>query len=194
MRARFAALGAALLLLAGCSDEGNTIGEQAMRGDNDSYASPDEGLVQQVPEQDRSITIDLAGTTLEDEEWSSQDARGGVLVINVWGSWCPPCVAEADELQSAYAHFVDAGEPVQFIGINERDSVGTAKAFQDGRNITYPSLQDDGGAARVSLQGTVAGAIPATLVLDREGRVAARVLGPLTEATLVAMVQDVLAE
>lgn len=182
------------LLAAGCGGEGNTLGEQAMRADNQNYAEPEDALVQQIAEQDRSITIDLAGVTLEGEDWDSQDARGEVVVINIWGSWCPPCVAEAEDLQAAYQHFIDAGEPVRFIGINERDPVATAKAFQDGRGVGYPSLRDDGGQARVSLQGTAAGAIPATLVLDTQGRLASRVLGPLTQATLVAMVEDVLAE
>lgn len=191
LRCTLVAVLAGVLLTAGCAGGGNTVEAEARRGDA-GYISGD-GTVQQVQPADRSVTIDLAGTTLEGQEWSSATTRGQVLVINVWGSWCPPCQAEAPDLQAAYQHFTDAGEPVQFIGVNDRDGVDTALAFQRAEGIGFPSLADDGGQTLVSLQG-MANARPSTLVLDVEGRIAARVLGQVDEATLRGLVEDVLAE
>lgn len=183
--ALLAALG---LALAGCSDE-DSIAEQAKQGTQQGYVSGD-GRVQAVPPDERDLTLQIEGTTLEGQEWSSQQLRGSVVVVNVWGSWCGPCQAEAPDLQAAYEHFEESGEPVEFIGVNHRDSVETALAFQRAEGIGYPSLRDD-GSTLLDLQG-MANARPSTLVLDTEGRLAARVLGQVDEPTLRGMVEDVL--
>lgn len=187
-----AVLLAAGVALAGCGSDANTIAGQAMQGDQKGYISGD-GTVQTVPPEEREITIELTGTTLEGEPWDSADARGSVLVINVWGSWCGPCKAEAKDLQAVYEHFISAGEPVEFIGVNDRDSQPTALAFQEAEGIGYPSLVDDGGRTLVALQG-MANARPSTLVLDEQGRLAARVAGQVDESTLRGLVEDVLSE
>lgn len=184
------ALAAALALATAACSGGNTIAEQARQGEQLGYLSGD-GTVQTIAEGQRDTTIALDGTTLEGQDWTSLDARGSVVVVNVWGSWCGPCKAEAPDLQAAYEHFAEAGEPVQFIGVNHRDSVATALAFQRAKGIGYPSLEDD-GQTLLDLQG-MGNARPSTLVLDAEGRLAARVLGQVDEATLRGMVEDVLA-
>ncbi len=178
--------------LAGCTDDPNSIAEQARAGDDKNYIVGD-GSITAVGAGQRETRIDLEGTTLEGEPWSSQGSRGEVLVINVWGSWCPPCRDEADDLETVFAEFDIADEPVQFIGVNDRDSVPTALAFQKAKEVTYPSLEYDGGQTLTQLQG-LANARPSTLVLDEEGLVAARVLGPVDASTLRALVQDVLDE
>ena len=86
-----------------------------------------------------------------------------------------------------------AGQPVQFMGINYRDGVETARAFLRANKITYPSLEDDGGRTLLALRGK-ANTTPTTLVLDRRGRIAARVSGPVTVTTLSGLVNDVLGE
>lgn len=194
VRAKLAAgVVAVALLAAGCSGEDtDSIRDQARQGDDLGYVAGN-GVVQQIPPEGREITIELTGTTLEGEEWTSVDVRGEVLVVNSWGDWCAPCHEEADDLQATYQSFVDAGEPVQFMGVNVRDSVETARAFHRRYDITYPSLMDDGGQTLVALQG-MANLQPTTLVIDREGRIAARVTGAVDQATLTGMVEDVLAE
>ncbi len=180
------------LALAGCADDPNSIAEQARAGDDKNYIAGD-GSVTVVGSPQRESVITLEGTTLEGAEWTSQEARGGVLVINVWGSWCAPCREEAADLQEVYAGFSEAQEPVQFIGVNDRDSVPTALAFEKAQGVEYPSLEFDGGQTLTQLQG-LANARPSTLVLDQEGLVAARVLGQVDASTLRALVQDVLDE
>ena len=133
----------------------------------------------------------MTGTTLTGSPWKLSTERGKVVVLNVWGSWCAPCVKEAPDLEAAWQRLRD--KPVQFMGLNTRESTGNAAAFLSSRNITYPSLSDDGGRNLLALRGRAA-TVPTTLVLDRQGREAARVLGPLTASTLTGLVTDVLAE
>jgi len=185
------ALGLALLLSA-CGGDENSIAEQARAGDDKNYIAGD-GSVTVLGPQDRQTEIELSGRTLEGEPWSSEQARGEVLVINVWGSWCGPCQAEAPDLNEVYAELEEAGEPVRFIGVNHRDSVPTALAFQRAKDVQYPSLEDDGGETLTQLEG-LANARPSTLVLDRSGMVAARVLGQVEASTLRTVLADVLAE
>jgi thiol-disulfide isomerase/thioredoxin len=130
---------------------------------------------------------------MQGTQWKVADARNHVLVLNVWGQWCGPCVAEMPHLQQVWEQLSAAGKPVQFMGVNERDGVETASAFLRANKITYPSLQDDGGATLLALRGK-ANTTPTTLVLDRQGRIAARVSGPVAAATLSGLVNDVLGE
>lgn len=182
-----------VLALGACSgDDGTSITEQMRQGDQKGYVRGD-GSIQQVAAADRDQEVALEGTTLEDEPWSTTDHRGEVVVVNVWGSWCGPCVAEIPALIEVETEFREAGEPVTFIGLNSRDTVPNALAFEKKYAIPYPSLQDDGGRTRAQL-GSLAVATPTTLVLDGEGRLAARVSGEVEASTLRGLIADVLVD
>jgi thiol-disulfide isomerase/thioredoxin len=180
----------ATLLLAGCGDDGTSVREQMRQGDQKGYIAGD-GTIERLDPQDRSTPILLEGTTLEDEAWASQDQLGQVVVVNVWGSWCGPCVEETPDLVQVAGDVAAQGLPVQFIGVNRRDSVPNAQAFEEVHGVPYPSLQDDGGRTLAQLQG-LAVATPTTMVLDGQGRLAARVSGPVEASTLRGLVEDVL--
>jgi thiol-disulfide isomerase/thioredoxin len=176
-----AALAVALLAvsaLAGCGSDGTT-------------ASSD-GTITILPAGKRGDPVALAGNTLEGAPLDLATMRGKVVVLNVWGSWCPPCRKEAPDLQRAYEQLRPKG--VEFVGIDFNDqSPSQAVAFQRTFGITYPSLADDGGKALLSLRGAVSAAtIPSTLVLDTQGRIAVRVSSTVTTATLVDLVDGVL--
>ena len=179
-------------LLAACSDDGTSINDQMRQGDEKGYVGGD-GRIEQLPPEDRATTIDLQGSTLEDEAWSSQGHLGEVVVVNVWGSWCAPCHAEAPDLVEVSTAYAEAGDPVQFVGVNARDSVPNAQAFERRYDVPYHSLQDDGGRTLAQLQG-LATARPTTLLLDGEGRLAARVNGQVDASTLRGLIDDVLAD
>ena len=183
-------LAVAALAMAGCGGEGSDINEQMRQGDQKGYVAGD-GTSQALAPAQRETVITLEGTTLEEEPSSSADYRGEVVVINVWGSWCGPCIEEAPDLEQVAFDLREAGEPVQFIGVNSRDSVPSALAFQEAYGVSYPSLQDDGGRTRAQLGG-LAVATPSTILLDGQGRVAARVSGQVDASTLRGLVDDVL--
>ncbi len=176
------AAGLAATATAGCSSSGDASVANYVGGD---------GTITQLAADRRGAPIALSGTTVENDLLDLASLRGKTVVLNVWGSWCPPCRKEAPDLQAAYTQL--AGSGVAFLGINVRESdLAGAAAFQKTFGVTYPSLVDDGGDLLLSLRGAVAAkTIPSTLILDPQGRIAARISGPTTRATLVALVQDV---
>jgi thiol-disulfide isomerase/thioredoxin len=185
-------VGTMSLGVSGCGSDAGSIAAQARSGDRKGYVSGD-GSIERLVVDRRSSPLTLSGTTLQGARWKVADAKDHVLVLNVWGQWCGPCVAESPHLQQVWSQLSAAGKPVQFMGISYRDSLETAKAFLRANKVTYPSLRDDGGATLLALRGT-ANTTPTTLVLDRRGRIAARVSGPVTAATLMGLVNDVLGE
>lgn len=187
-------LGAALVAstLLGCSQEQNSIAAQARSGDQKGYVSGD-GSVETIAVGDRANPVTMAGELLDGTKWDIASTRGTVLVLNVWGSWCAPCVTEAPDLQKAWKQLQDRQAPVQFMGIDFREDAARGAAFQKKAGITYPSLTDEGGLLILDLQGK-APTVPTTLVLDRKGRIAARVSGPVATSTLTGLVDDVAAE
>ena len=186
---------AAVLLLGGtaCTDDPNSVAAQAKAGDQKGYVSGD-GAVETIPEADRAEPVELSGELLDGTAWDSASARGEVLVVNVWGSWCAPCVAEAPDLQKVWSELEAERAPVRFVGINFREDAARGAAFAKKAGMTYPSLSDEesGGVLILALQGK-APTVPTTLVLDRQGRIAARVNGPVSASTLRGLVDDVVA-
>jgi len=145
------------------------------------------------PSGRRPSSPDIEGDTLEGARLDMTDLRGHVVVINIWGSWCSPCRAEAPALARAERETQAKG--VKFVGIDTRDSVGAAKAFMRNYGITYPSLYDADGAILMRYSDLVPiSAIPSTLVIDRQGQVAARVVGKVDYTTLRGLLDDTLAE
>lgn len=186
--------GAALAALttAACTQDPNSVAAQAEAGDRKGYISGN-GAVEAITPADRGEPVTMTGTLLDGTSWDIESTRGQVLVLNVWGSWCAPCVAEAPDLQKAWEELQAKKAPVSFMGIDFREGAETGAAFVKKAGITYPSLSDEGGVLILRLQGK-APTVPTTLVLDREGRIAARVNGPVDTSTLTGLVDDVVSE
>jgi thiol-disulfide isomerase/thioredoxin len=118
--------------------------------------------------------------------------RGEPLVVNVWASWCPPCRAEMPGLQRLSQRYAEQG--VAFAGLDTRDTDAAASAFIENIGVTYPQVVDPDGRLLLAFRDTLPPqAIPSTLIVDDEGRIAARVIGPITEPRLAALLDDVLA-
>ncbi|QGF25175.1 redoxin family protein [Raineyella fluvialis] len=136
----------------------------------------------------------VSGPSLTDQKTTlaTKASPGKVLVLNVWGSWCAPCRAEAPELVSAAEKTKDTAD---FIGLNTRDlDPIPAQAFVRSFGIGYPSIYDPSGTLLLEFSDQLPpSGIPSTLVIDRDGKVAARIIGRTTEATLVGVVEDVAA-
>ncbi|MGH3342244.1 MAG: TlpA family protein disulfide reductase [Carbonactinosporaceae bacterium] len=180
--------------LAGCSpatSAGSPAGSAAGGGES-RYVSGD-GSVRYIPSAQRRPAPDVSATTLEGDRLVLSDHRGKVLVLNVWASWCPPCRAEAPALDQVSQEVRSQG--VRFVGINTRDTRANARAFERRFAISYPSLFDESGRIILAFRGQLPPqAIPSTLVLDRQGRVAARALRPLTVGGLRDLLAPVLEE
>lgn len=146
-------------------------------------------LVQQYELGERPAVASFEATLLDGSTLSSSSLRGTVTVMNVWGSWCGPCRAEAPDLVDAAQRL---GDRAQFYGINVRDSPDAARAFERGFEIPYPSIHPDDSARTILAFGGVltAAAVPSTVVIDADGAVAARVVGQVDASTLIALVED----
>lgn len=141
---------------------------------------------------ERGEPVQLAGDTIDGATWDSADQRGKVVVVNLWASWCGPCAKEAPHLVEAFDE--TKGEDVEFVGINYRESSKeTGRAQGEEWGFTWPSVYDKSGKTAIDMQGKMT-TQPSTAILDREGRIAAVVLGPVTTQTLVGAVEDTLAE
>lgn len=187
-----AAILASALLLAGCSSD--PLADQYTEGSNKGYIAGD-GSVTEIAESDRGESISFAGIAESGEPVSSEDFAGDVLVVNFWYAACAPCRAEAPVLQELSAAY--EGKDAQFVGVNVYDQADTALSFNDKYGITYPSIMDvEDGAVKLAFTGSVPPkAVPTTLVLDKEGRVAARILGQVKEASILdTLIRDTIAE
>ncbi|MBA3266480.1 MAG: TlpA family protein disulfide reductase, partial [Nocardioidaceae bacterium] len=144
------------------------------------------------PPDERIEAPDLQGVTLDGELFALTDLAGRVVVLNVWGSWCSPCRAEAPDLAKLARETADRG--VRFVGIDTRDTTAAAQAFVRAFNIPYPSIADPDGQVLLELAGIIpVTAVPSTLVVDRQGNVAAKVVGQVSYATLRGLLEDELA-
>jgi len=151
------------------------------------YVSANGGITV-VAEGEREPAPDVSGPTLEGEQVALSDYAGSVVVLNTWFSTCGPCRAEADDLAAASREL----SGVQFLGLNVRDNQAAAQAFQDSYDVPYPSIFDPTGSQLLQFPpGMAPVAVPTTLVIDTDGRVAARILDATTTATLVDVVEDV---
>lgn len=180
---------AILGVLTGCSSNPNSIAAQA-NAENRTGSVSSDGSIERMGVARRGPALTLAGTTLGGRPWSLTQDAGKVVVLNMWGSWCGPCVAEAPALQRAWTQL--RRKPVQFMGLDFKEGPATGAAFERRYHVTYPSLAYD-DTAILALQGK-APTVPTTLIVDRRGRIAARVLGQTTTATITGLVDDVLAE
>ncbi|HWL76747.1 TlpA disulfide reductase family protein [Microbacterium sp.] len=178
--------------LAACAND--PLAEQYRAGDNKGYIAGD-FRVQEIPADQRTDPVEFEGTLETGDRVSSDDFAGKVLVVNFWYAACGPCRAEAGDLEKAHTTF--EGDDVAFLGINTSDSPEAAAAFAETWGVTYPSViaADDGAVKLAFADKTPIQATPTTLVLDRQGRVAARVIGQLPDASiLTALVRTALEE
>lgn len=174
-------------LLAACSGSSDAASQA-----NAGYVSGD-GVVVEIPPEVRAAPLEVRGTTYSGDDFDSAALRGASLVINVWYASCPPCRVEAPALKAVHADYGPPG--VEFVGVNTRDKAGPAAAFEETFGITYPSIPDPDGAVIASMDGSVSpNAVPTTLILDAEGRVAARITGAADQSTLESLLDAVLEE
>jgi peroxiredoxin len=182
-----AAVGA--LLLAGCGGSAETDTESAAA---QAYVAGD-GSVVSLQDDERPPAPPLAAESLDGRPVSLQDWRGKVIVLNVWASWCAPCRAEAAGLAEVFAD--TRRTDVAFLGLATRDSEATASAFADRFGLDYPHVLDVDGSLQLLFRDTLPPqAIPSTIVIDRSGRVAGRVLGEVSPATLRGLIEPLVEE
>jgi len=153
-------------------------------GTNEQSFIAGNGVATFIPQADRKAAPAISGPTLDGGSFTA--SAGKVLVLNIWASWCSPCRAEAPALQELSMKHPE----VQFLGVLTRDSLVAARAFVERFGIQYPSLVDD--AILLKFHGQLTpNAIPTTLIIDTQGRIAARVSGEVTYSALEDLIEKV---
>lgn len=188
--ALIAAVALAALAATGCS--GGAIGQNTPLNSGQSFVgSSYASTVFKVGS--RPVAPAVSGKTVTGGRLSLASYRGDVVVVNFWGSWCTPCRDEAPALGTLAAKLSPDG--VRFVGIDIRDEPDSAQAFMNSFRIGYPSISDPGDLIALEFRATdPPAAIPSTIVIDRSGRIAARIIGPVTYQTLRTLLTPIIAE
>ena len=179
------ALAASLVLsLAACSNDPLT--SQYRAGDNKGYIAGDFATYEYT-DADRPAAVKYSGTLDTGKKVTNADYAGKVTVVNFWYAACAPCRQEAAQLEKAYQSF--EGQDVAFLGVNTYDQPETAQAFAKAHDVTYPSIIDVNGGKSATLAfgkvGVPLSATPTTIVLGKDGRPTARIIGELQSATIL---------
>lgn len=194
-----ARVGSALLVvglvagLAACTSD--PLAEQYRSGDNKGFVAADGFRVVETAPADRTDPVEFEGVLDTGDTTASADFAGQVLVVNFWYAGCAPCRVEAPELAAVDAEF--RGQGVSFLGVNLYDGAAASQAFAEKYGVEYPSaLATEDGSIKLAFAGeTPLNAVPVTLVLDKEGRVAARLIGQIESASILeTIVRDMLEE
>ena len=183
------------VLLTGCgsflsssSDTTISINESDLGGASAQQAT-DIGLTF-IAQPDREPIPAIAGLDLDLDPIAVADLLGKVTVVNAWASWCAPCIEEIPELIAAQK--ATTGLDVQFLGLNVNDDLESAREFS--QEIPYPSIADPEGRLLALIPGIPPSGLPSTLIVDRNGQIAVRIIGPITEEVLTALITEVAAE
>jgi len=184
---------ATALALSGCTAN-DSLAKQYRSGNGQNYIAGD-GTVSEFAAGNRGDAVSFTGTLQDGSTVSSADYAGKVLVVNFWYAGCPPCRVEAPDLESLSNKYKAQG--VGFLGVNLYDSAQTAESFEKEKGVTYPSVLDrDTGSVLLAFSKTVPPkATPTTLVVDKKGRVAARILGAIPDKSILdSLISDAVAE
>ena len=174
--------------LSGCGAN-DPLANQFKQGDNKNYIAGDGSVTEFRDLATRKSGAAWSSTTAEGKPFSSADLEGKVVVLNFWYAGCAPCRAETPDLDRIAKEFADQG--VLVVGVDLRDSAETVLAFNRNKNISYPSVMDsESGDVVLAYTGVVSPeAVPTTLVIDRQGRIAARVIGRIEPSILKTLIK-----
>ncbi len=184
-----ALVGALSMGVAGCSTGMDAVNPDA--GGEYRFVAGD-GTGKLIPADQRRPAPRFTGRYLGGGDFDSTALAGKVVVLNFWGSWCGPCRVESPEFDKVYRDVRAKG--VEFLGIAVKDSDQGAQAFYANKKISYRSLSDPSGRIALVFRGFPPNAIPSTIILDRQGRVAEVHLGTMLRGDIEPVVTQLAAE
>jgi thiol-disulfide isomerase/thioredoxin len=181
------------VFLAGCANSTPTINTPTIKESPQGEVSPEQPTdvgLSFIPSEDREPIPTIAGLDLDLEPIAFADYLGQVTVVNAWASWCAPCIEETPELAATQEATKDLG--VQFLGLNVNDDLESAREFATA--IPYRSIADPEGRLLALVPGIPPNGLPSTLIVDKNGKIAVRIIGPVTQEVLTALITEVVSE
>lgn len=180
--------GAAIALTSGCGLLSPA--EETLIPVNAGQLTTDPGIgMTVIPESERGEPLEISGVDLDGNPLSLEESRGDITVVNAWATWCAPCRAEMPEFAEAAREF--DGKGVSFVGINVQDEAAAAREFT--RDTPYRSIVDPDGDLVATIPNVPPRSLPVTVILDRQGRIAVSIVGPIVLDSLADTVRSVLA-
>lgn len=143
-----------------------------------------------IPSEDREQSIVIAGEAADGTKLTTASLAGDIVVVNAWASWCPPCIEELPLLASAAEAYGDKG--VTFLGLNSMDDPIAAASLLG--SSPYRSIDDRDGAILATIPGVPPRSLPSTIILDRQGRIAVRIIGPVRPGQLEGALETLITE
>ncbi|WP_409466491.1 TlpA family protein disulfide reductase [Amycolatopsis sp. GA6-003] len=179
-----------LLPLAACATGKDAVSQS----DTFEFVSPGGRTTIHYPAPERKKAANVKGQSLREpgRDLSLADYSGKVVLLNLWGAWCGPCRAEARTLQAIADSGRDRG--IRVLGINVRDNPKYAADFVKDLGLGYESIFDPSGRVALQLRGLPLSAVPISLIVDKQQRVAAVYLGAVRRTDVQPALDRVLAE
>ncbi len=172
----------AALLITGC-------GVEIPAGYRPSQSAVPNASITEIPIDQRVEPIEISGPGLDGGTITTED-MSGIVIVNAWASWCPPCREEWPifvEMQKTYPE-------VNFLGLNEADDSQAAADFLSEQDGSWPHISDPNQAIAAKFDVVQGSYLPGTVVLDKQHRVAAKFVGPVNESDLSRILEQLLAE
>jgi len=175
--------------LSGCSTSASATNDQQ----TNYVALNGVGVLSVYADGHRKMAPTVSGTDLNGHPLALAQFAGKVIVLNFWASWCPPCRSEAAALEQVYTDTQASG--VQFVGVDIRENgVSDGVHFETTHHIDYPSFSDQASRIALDFRSTGVETPPTTIVIDRQGHIAARGLGEMTYTQLLSVVKSLAAQ
>lgn len=168
---------AATLALSSCSSSGNSA---------DYHFTGAQQVGTLIPVADRKPVPDFGGALLSGGKYDLSHYAGKAVVVNFWGTWCPPCVVETPQLETVYQRY--RNKDVSFVGVDIKEGSRDApRSFVADHHIDYPMIYDETGETALRMGNIRVQATPFTVLLDEKHRVAGVYTAPLTPKDLEPM-------
>lgn len=174
-----AAAAAVTLALSACTTGSNAVDQSAGGNFRFVHGTPSGKT---IPAPDRKAPGHVTGDKIGGGTFALQELRGKVVVLNFWATWCGPCQVETPELSSFYRE--QDKNRVAFVGLDVKDSRPAVESFVTDNKISYPIVFDEAARTALQLGRVPMTALPSTVVVDKQGRVAAVYVGAVQPADL----------
>lgn len=175
-------------ILNGCAADRQKKFEQAIQIDNNLPHDP--FSAQLVASKNIASAKDFDTILLNGKTFQLSQKQGNVVILNIWATWCPPCVEETSDLVDIYEKYKDEGLVVLGISIDEQGK-SVVEPFVEKYDITYPVTIDDGTI--LEKYGPLIG-IPTTYIIGKKGNLRYFATGAITKKELAPRIEQLLEE